>query len=385
MMNKTFTTLILCCFVTFASCNQEENKLYVDYFTEINRVENLISAGDYARALQAYDSLFAEYKNHHYRDLHNATICAIKAEDWGKAYQLSEELVLHGYELEHFEGPGLCDLKNNAGQWECFEAAYPKLRKKYEAGLDMPFREQLTALYQEDQAAASHHDIALQDSVFYDLSIRLSDLIETNYFPAITINKDSIGQNAVFVMLRHYHGLYNRAQMAKENGNESPYADREFRIRDLTDTAFRKGLMRPDIYVDITTYWDASNPYGEPMIDLDYEKESVSLIMYNMTEEKREEANSRRAAIGLPELGTLTEGFIEGTWWRHYSFKEIKEAWMNCDTCETGLDYVKISGAIQQKVMIEYYQDIPATGFILYDYGSINKTYARNSHLYGYK
>jgi len=100
---------------------------------------------------------------------------------------------------------------------------YPQLRKKYEKGLNIPLREKYYSLYVIDQQAASSHDnIRMQDSVFYELAVSLSTLIKKEGFPNWFQNKDTI-HIQLHILLRHYCGLQNRINNSEEMQKDSLY------------------------------------------------------------------------------------------------------------------------------------------------------------------
>jgi hypothetical protein len=209
----------------------------------------------------------------------------------------------------------------------------------------------------------------VQDSVFYELALSISTLIKVKGFPCWMIDKDTI-KSHLYAMLRHYCGLVNRIESNEEMQQDSFYT----RMRDndmplLVNKALEEGWLSPEQYVGITTYWDNTNPYGEIFVEYDFEKEEVRPFL-QISSEKKDEINQRRQNIGLIPINDDTQNFFA----LNYPFKEIKEIWLNCDTCHETLDYIilerKIIDTLIDNEKIDAYED-----FILQKVESRNTYY----------
>lgn len=367
-------TLIFCSFRT-------EAQDYINYFRRINTAETLIGSSDYGKALVIYDELKKSYPNCFYKDLHNACLCALKLEKYREALSFACDLVKHGYELKDFELPAFDSFKNQKKYWNKFLSEYPRLRKQYEKNLNLPLRDKYDAFYKIDQKVAPSSNTRMIDSVFYELACSLSALIKESGFPHWFQNKDTINGH-LHVMLRHYCGLKNRIMSSEEMQQDSLYARMTNNdIPLLVEQALHKGLITPDMYESVTTYWDNSNPYGRPAIMIDYSIEKVYPIL-QADAAKIPEINLRREQIGLPPLtGELSDSLLYSTWYRYYPFPEIREAALSCDTCKNAKDYSSMIHKLnfEKQAKDKYSQEKQKSDFILPNWSEI-----RDFHYMGY-
>ncbi|MDR2910829.1 MAG: hypothetical protein LBV47_05645 [Bacteroidales bacterium] len=290
-----FLFLLLYLTVSYSCINSQE-KGYVNYFYETNKAALNILKSDYDAALTVYKSVFKSYPHSFYRDVHNACVCAIKLNKTGEAFEFAQMMVLHGYELFDFDKEPFVYLKNNKKQWRKFTNAYPKYRDKYIETVDRELRERYYALSLNDNLAVEYRldkTIKEQDSLLYNLSVQLTELIEKNGFPNWMMNKDTMSFKLT-VMLRHYHGVKNRIERDEELQNDALYASMSFdRLHSMVEDAFSKGLMLPDAYEVITTYWLRKNPYGVTTVKIDYDAEKVTPFLL-LSPEEVVEANKNR-------------------------------------------------------------------------------------------
>jgi hypothetical protein len=219
--------------------------------------------------------------------------------------------------------------------------------------MNQSLRNEYLVLYEIDQQAASSHDnLRTQDSIFYELSISVSKLIKEYGFPHWMINNKDTIIPKLYVMLRHYCGLENRIKADETMQADSLYCNMKNEIPMLVNQALNDGWILPDAFVDITTYWDDTNPYGKIAIVIDFEEEQVSLSLKN-SPEKQDEINKRRDSIGLFQIKEFTEEMLKTTWYKDYPFHEIINACINCDTCTINRDFIKIIYAIAGEVKFE--------------------------------
>ncbi|MCL2073191.1 MAG: hypothetical protein FWH18_04680 [Marinilabiliaceae bacterium] len=173
---------------------------YVDYFHKTNEAELFIVKGNYNDALNIYKALFIDYKQVFYMDVHNACVCAIKLGKTKLAVKYAKMLILYGYELEDFEKEPFNLIKNKRF-WSNFENDYTILRNEYLQTVDIELREKYYNLFLKDQSIGSRNLIS-QDSMLYDLSIDISELIEKYGFPDWMTKKDSmIGKLSILSVL----------------------------------------------------------------------------------------------------------------------------------------------------------------------------------------
>ena len=348
-------SFMACSFVTsgFKIASQD----YIDYFHKINVAESLISGSDYEKALSIYNELFLTYPSCFYKDLHNACVCALKLEKYKEASSFASALVTQGYELKDFESPAFDGLRKNEKYWKSFVRNYPKLRSRYEKSLNIPLRNKYLILYEVDQQTASAlHGTRMQDSMFYELAISLSGLIKEYGFPLWLQNKDTINPK-FYDMLRHYCGLKNRIMNDEELQQDSLYARMDKNdIPLLAEQALHRGLILPDNYKDIVTYWDPGNPYGTLAIMIDFKTEKVFPFLQAATEEIPE-INNRRNNIGLPPVtGELSDSLLYSTWYKYYPFQMIREAFLSCKTCNSMDDFWDIKSPLEKKIRTEFLQ-----------------------------
>lgn len=122
-MKKHYLILI---FIFFVSLAKGQN--YIPYFHKITEVENQIRKHEFSSALESYESLFQEYDNISYKNLHNACICAIKTQEYNKAIEYAQQLVFRGYELKDFEQTVFDELREKKSKWNSFIKGYEELR-----------------------------------------------------------------------------------------------------------------------------------------------------------------------------------------------------------------------------------------------------------------
>ena len=371
---------------TFISCSlnalNTSEKDYIDYFHKINSAELLIASSDYGKALGVYEELIKTYPNHFYKDLHNACVCALKLEKYDEALYFARDLVNHGYELKDFDSQAFDSFRNQKKYWGKFLSEYPRLRKQYEKNLNQPLRDKYMAMFKIDQQAASApNSIREQDSMLYELAVSLSKLIKEQGFPHWILNKDTINPH-FYVLLRHYCGLKNRITYSEELQQDSLYAQMKNNdIPLLMEQVLHKGLITPNIYENVVTYWDNSNPYGRPAIMIDFNTEKVYPFLQADTA-KIPEINNRRAQIGLPALkGQLSDSLLYSTWYKFYPFQEIKEAYLSCDTCNTISDFMDIRYPIEDKIRNKF-SEKKEMDFILPDWTEIRDFHYMGTYKY---
>jgi hypothetical protein len=348
MLNKILLITALMCNLLLQA---EEDGAYINYFRRANQAELLIADSSLFAALSIYKDLFDDYPHCFYKELHNASLCAIQTNQYDDALKFCKDLVRHGYELNFFESPAFDEFRNNETVWDTFLSVYPELRTSYEKSIDQSLRDKYLSLYEIDQQVASSRDNRrYQDSIFYCLAVSLSNLIKNYGYPHWMIHSDTINMK-LYAMMRHYCGLENRIKVSEEMQKDTLYIgmDKLNDIRQIATQALNDGWLLPENYVGITTYSDLSNLYGTVAVKINFEEERVTPFLKAPPEE-RDEINKRREKIGLLPVNELSQELINSTWYKDYPFKKIKEAWMKCDSCSTAKQYSKIASDLALEV-----------------------------------
>ncbi|MDR2910831.1 MAG: hypothetical protein LBV47_05655, partial [Bacteroidales bacterium] len=312
---------------------------------------------------------FKNYPHSFYKDVHNACVCAIKLNRQKEAFEFARMLVLYGYELTDFDKEPFEYLKSKEKLWEKFVSEYLNLRKKYLQTIDEEQRKCYHNIFVVDQSVAhpkTDKEYRQSDSVFYDLSIKLSELVKNNGFPNWIINKDTMSIKLV-VMLSHYCGLENRIKEDPNLQNDCLYVSMlDNRIHAIVDHAFNAGLMLPDTYVGVSTYLMNKNLYGKISFQFDWDKEKVIPVL-NLTPEEVIQVNNNRKSIGLPPINSDTESMIiNTTWFKRFPFKKIKKAMAECKNC-TSDEIRKITMEFAFEVKEKYQKE--NSHFILHTIG----------------
>ncbi|PKQ63556.1 hypothetical protein BZG02_09295 [Labilibaculum filiforme] len=306
--------------------NAQEN--YIEYHKQVNQAKLQITLENFESALVTYQTVFAQYPKHFYRDVHNACVCAIRCEKYSEAETLAKELVVHGYELEDFEQSAF-DAFRNSNKWKSFSSEYTSLRKEYEEGLNVGLRNKYYQLFKEDQMLASSgggYGTLKNDKDFLELSIRLKTYYELDGIPNYVHNKDTLNLK-YWILYRHYFGMKNNADNhpeIKENSNLYKSVD-ALNWQTILLTELRNGNIEPQFYADAVVYHDPTRPFGKPALKVDFEKEKVSLFM-NMKEEERNEINANREAIGLFALNEENSDILRTSWYGNYPFQQINDS-----------------------------------------------------------
>lgn len=324
---------------------QSEN--YIKYHRSVFEAEKHIVNNNYQQAMAIYEEVIMEFPHVFYKDLHNAAVCAIRCDEFQRAYQLMKQLVLQGYELKDFDNRAFDLLKENTADWRTFEQEYPSVRKNYLAGLNSELRGRYYMLFMSDQKAASSYDENLTDSVFFNNGKKLFDLFQTNDFPKLFVAKDTLNQ-VLYVPLRHFFGLKNR--LKNDLTTLNPCTEELFeKFEAYFFDAYMEGAIPSREYVQIVSYWSNISPYGDFRLVIDFNKEEVYLGL-NVLPEEAEIINMNRKQIGLFPIDNDTKVLLTNSWYSQYPFYEIKEAFNNCDSCKTTIDYLIVQSAIAEGV-----------------------------------
>jgi hypothetical protein len=324
------------------SCNSNSQEInYINYHVRVYEAESFIVQNDHDSALKIYHSIFESFPHFFYKDLHNAAVCALKMGDFEKVYNYAQQLVLQGYEISDFYKSSFKDFVNNSYYWDPFMERYPELRKLHLDKQNLEIRSRYYELFLKDQEGAVSLDIYTQDSVFYNQSIVLTEMMLENGFPYIHVNNDTL-DSKIFIQLRHIFGLINRIKWNKDMLNNSFYSEMNFiqvRLDSLMMNALYDGKISPQTYADIVSYWDR-NPYGEIVLNVNFEMETIDAI-FSSFQEDFTEINKKRSQIGLFQINHENDVF-DKSWFNNFPFAEIKNAFNNCQTCKSIDDYMDI-------------------------------------------
>ncbi|GAO27584.1 hypothetical protein [Geofilum rubicundum] len=344
---------ILCCIVLLwlIGHNFLLSENYIKYHRSVFEAEKHIVSKDYQQAMAIYEEVLSNFSHLFFKDLHNAAVCAIMCDEYQRAYQLMKQLVLQGYELKDFDNHAFDLLKENTFLWGIFADEYPSIRKSYLGGLNNDLRGEYYMLYMNDQKAASSNDEDLMDSVFFNNGRNLYDLFQTNDFPKLFVAKDTLNQ-MLYVPLLHFFGLKNR--MKNDSATLNPCTEELFEtFEDYFFAAYLEGAVPSREYVQIVSFWSKASAYGDFRLVIDFYKEEVFLGL-NALPDKAEIINKNRNQIGLFPINNDTKVLLNNSWYSQYPFIEIKEAFNNCDSCKTTIDYLIVQSAIAEDVKNEF-------------------------------
>ncbi|GEM_PF-6844854 len=364
----TFLLLIL-----LSNYNIAQNVNYLGYYSKINQAELSINKYDNDSALVVYETAFNSYPNHFYKDLHNACLCYIKTSKLDKAELLAEELVLHGYLLNDFESDSAFSPLIKSQYWNTLKTNYTNLHNKYIEGLDTAFRKKIYEMFLKDQNAASSKRICFQDSIFYHQAIELEKIFLQQGFQGCFVNKDTLNTKTL-ILIRHYFGLVNRTKNNPEMLKESCYGLMDFNsinLKQIIDDGLYKGLILPQTYVGMISYWDNSNPYGDLCVKINFDQEKTTLFL-NLSPEKILEVNKNRVTVGLPEITFTNSEILNTTWFSVYPYTEIKKAVITCEACSTELKYINLIAKEELKISERFKVNQKLVGFLLPNLTSIS-------------
>ncbi|WP_321515022.1 hypothetical protein [Marinifilum fragile] len=375
MKKRILNTLLLLSIVLFGYAQKNQELNYIDYHTQLNQAKILIAQSKYDKALEIHQNVFRQYPKHFYKDVHNACVCAIKCEKFKEARKLAQELVSLGYSSVRFEKQAFKSFRNSS-EWKVFEKSYPKLRLKYESGLNHDLREKYQQLYLEDQKVASNeygYGEFKNDSAMLALSKRLKEYYKEDGIPDFIRQSDSM-YTKYFILYRHYFGIKNNADNTPEIKNKfNIYKEIDaLNWKEVLLKELRAGNINPRFYSDAVMYNDYSNPFGKAAIKIDFDKEIVSPFMCLKPEDVAEK-NANRLAIGLMPLSDDNKDILANTWYAKYPFKAIKDSISKTKNASL-LDKIML----KTKVELQVYNSFPHANqdeFFIDDFSKINEKY----------
>lgn len=367
--------LIIALFVVlFVGMHPSYNKEadFINYHLTVHHAEKYIQQNKFDSAVYVYEEIFKKYPHCFYKDLHNLCLCYLRLDDLDKAYKSAEKLVLKGYELSDFEDNTSFVKLTVDKKWARFIKRYKKLRKQY-LELTNAQKQNRQAIYkiaEIDDNARDGDGAGDLDAISYKCGKQLEGIFQEKGFPAFMSNKDTLSHRMTIV-LRHYYHIKSYLPYCKQ---EEPYTSMVFdgKLDSILKNAIHTGLLLPEHYVDITTYSYSNNPYGERSYTFDFKKENITIGLYPAN--GYDTINIKRKKIGLPPIDPTDTCQISNTWLEHFSFKEVRDLLINCDTCRRASDYLIVIG--DEKVRLEnMYNNDEYKSFILEDISQIKRSY----------
>jgi hypothetical protein len=308
---------------------------YINYQRGVNKAKLLIVDGNYKSALNLYDELFDNFKNHFHKDLYNACILAIYFKDYNKAKEYLIELILLGYQLKDFNKPIFKSLKNST-YWQQIEQLYPELRYKYLSHLDCYNYRKYKLISKEDQkiAFSGMYGECEHDKSVLEISRLLQLDLEREGVPKFVRYKDPM-YTKLFVMFRHYFGTKNNHILNKgyNSSCDLKYLD-SMKIEKILREEYLKGNLPNDFLVNAQSYY--SNKYGiNSGIDIviNFKNETVTFSPANECYCKNmppylfvklSRINDNRKLLGLLPMEEECKLFKATSWYTAYPFGKIK-------------------------------------------------------------
>ena len=373
--------LFLICFFAFNAFGQSQES-FINYHNSVNKIEIFVRKQLYSEAISMYEQLQKEYPRFFYKDLHNLSICYLKVEKLDSAISIARRLVLQGYTFDDFYKYNEYNCITNNPLWGNFLATYPRLRFEYEKTIDHTFVDMVNRAIAFDQQYQDSSD-AKRDSVYYYQGVNLFNYMFKHGFPNFYLNRENVNANRLMGMLRHFFYMSQILENDPDLSITKPYSNMviDKKYEELLYNAIVEGKLPPSIFVDIMYRFDSS-PYGFLGITFDFDKEITYIDLSLGSSSTVEDINLKRRSIGLFEIDTLSSANVEGTWYGQVSVREMKEAMLNCDTCNTVYDYFDVARPIREKIQFSY-ENKELSSFILnYDPANLNHAQMKNSTKY---
>lgn len=382
-MKKTYLLNISFILIIFSCCTSKSDLNYVNYHNKKNEINLDLLRGNYTAASDSFKILFKTYPKHFYKDLHNACICALKIGDIDGAISFAEQLVEQGYELKDFSQDCFAVLMNS-DDWQEFENYYPKIRYKYLNSLDLKSRNLYYNIFMEDQRTAKEYGICNREKLYsgyYNNAKILHSSYHKHSLPKFLRNKDTMNLK-YWASFRHYFGMRNiilNNDDLKANNSHLKF-DSLARERILR-TELNNGNLSPEFFSTAVSYHDPKHPYGKCAIRLDFKTEKVELFT-PLPKDIAKQRNKNRYEIGLMPYVELNSAALNTTWYSIYPFKEIKEAYLNCESCTTSGNYFSIMDFHEAIAKRKFLKEKPSDGFLMDDYNGLKERWLKNIKKY---
>ncbi len=345
---KIITSYVILQFILLILNKSLFGQDYRQYHLSLVKAEQQISEEKYREASRTYDSIFSIFPQKYYVDLHNAFLCNLKTGNTNKAIEIARWLVLNGYSYNEFNQEGIKEIIHTP-EWISFSNEYPQLYEKHNSILSPSKRNFIYTICRLDQFYSKDKPLAEQDSVFVINTSLIDSIFKADGIPDIFMKKDTLGFK-LHSCLRHFFGMFN-------NGRYTSLPNKlEVKAKILyksIDSTLRKGiisgLLPPETYLRITTYFQTSNLYGTLKCIIDFEREIVDIVKPDFSTFKT--VNLNRTAIGIPEIDEALVDKYAFLFLPKYPFTEVK-ANLNSsepkDRMELAIYLANVNGKIKE-------------------------------------
>ncbi|MFO7940997.1 MAG: hypothetical protein R6U66_14715 [Bacteroidales bacterium] len=296
MKKYTITSILFLLSFTIFSCNSVEDN-YLEFYTFINDAELNIVDGNFSEAHRIYSEAFEIWSHAPSIDYYNALLCAIKSENYEKAFNYLERLAINGWKLNYFQdNPYLTQLREKK-EWKEFVSNYPQLHQTYLESLDVELINELDSMLKRDQSLAKSNNYSEYLKTVILNGNRIQQLIINNRMDNIFFGSENSILYSPFpiVLLRHYCGVYNEAK--KGYINISNILNDTISMVNLEESMLielRKGHLSPLAYDLAINYSSDPDMHGN---NLFMAVDSV-ILRKILTAKEEKEINEKRANIG---------------------------------------------------------------------------------------
>jgi len=229
--------------------------------------------------------------------------------------------VLHGYSNNDFNREGLKEIMHSP-EWISFLNEYPLLYEKQKSILSPSKRNFIYTICKLDQFYSKDKPLAEQDSVFVINTSLIDSIFKVDGIPDIFMKQDTLGFK-LHSCLRHFFGMYNNGRYISLSNKLEVKAKILYKSIDSTlRKAIISGILPPETYLGITTYFQTSNLYGTLKCRIDFEREVVDIIKPDFSTFKS--VNLNRTAIGIPEIDETLVDKYAFIFLPKYPFTEVK-------------------------------------------------------------
>jgi hypothetical protein len=140
--------------VAFTAFQANENPDYLEYHTQINEAERLLSEEEFGDALMRYGQVFKQYDFVFLRDYKVATQLALYLDDKITALDLLQKGMAAGWELKDIKKNNFLDPLQEGPEWNAIEQSYQNLHSQYKTRIDWDLREKVHGMFKKDQKKA---------------------------------------------------------------------------------------------------------------------------------------------------------------------------------------------------------------------------------------
>ncbi|MGD1834275.1 MAG: hypothetical protein ACPKQO_00955 [Nitrososphaeraceae archaeon] len=334
-------------------------------------------------AIVVYDFCFENYSKRHYKDLHNACICAINLKKFNLAYKYALELIKCGYQIDDYELNGFLPLKKT----HFWKRLKKDIKNKQHISLNDDqenLKIEIQKLFLKDQKAALQYGICNRDSlyaIYFSNAKKLHNLYVTYGIPNFLLKKDEYYLK-YWVILRHYFGMKNIISDSEEFKSEYSFMNFDsLKWKKNLFEELKDGNITPQFYSQVISYHDSNNPYGKCAIRLNFNTNKVELFT-PLSKIKSDLINKNRNDIGLYPIVESNSDFLKTTWYAYYPFEEIKKAFIECDSCFTDSDYYDLLYKVEKQAKTLYVDHFSSKGYLLDDYRNLKERWVEGLNKY---